>query len=107
MRENSFVCTFWCYVSRADVKKPFVQNWKQNQCYWVLLYIYQSVVTWRLDHNPTDKYQVSLLTLIWYISYMNCAPLSRCIWMLKIPKIQHAKHFEKANIDPVVLSLTV
>ena len=41
-------------------KSGFVGKYKQNQCYNELLNAYQSAMTRRMDHNHTDKCQVSL-----------------------------------------------
>ena len=41
-------------------KSAFVRKCEQNHCYNELLNAYQSAMTRRMDHNLTDKYQVSL-----------------------------------------------
>ena len=53
----------WCHTSRADVKtlapkRPLLKNVKKKKISLslVLLNVYQSVVTLRIDHNPTYKY---------------------------------------------------
>ena len=53
--------TFGATRRRADVKKrPLLENVNKISLSFVLSNVYQSVVTHRMDHNPTYKYQVSL-----------------------------------------------
>ena len=48
------------HVTHRRKKMPFVGRRKQNRLILVLLKVYQSALTQKMDHNPTYKYQVSI-----------------------------------------------
>ena len=54
-------------------KSAFVRISKQNQCHNELLNVYQSAMTRRMDHNHTDKCQVSVCLYFETYITLNCA----------------------------------
>ena len=69
---------------------------KQIQCCFILLNVCQSVVTRRMDHNPTDKYQEVFNFNLLYNLHEFSPPFPLYL-NAENDKIPVQKYFEKTN----------